>query len=108
MYGRLGKTSSRVPSIPPFAAAIRKILQAAAAVVQGLSHLSGCGGIVLLNALHDAVEVLGGGGCPAQAHQGRKICFSLVPTSSCSTNSPRSAAARPRFTTSMNRVSSSR
>src|SRR5439155_26446805 len=93
---------------PPLAAAVRKSPQATTALVQRLRHLRGCTRIVFLNVPNNAIEVFGRRCCPAQTHQGCKICFSLAPTSSCSTNSPRSAAARPMFTASMKQVSSSR
>jgi hypothetical protein len=72
---------------------------------KGLCHLGGHSWIVWLNVPQDIVKhniekIVGGGSSPAEAHQGSKISFSFLPTSSCSTNYWRAAAASPRLTAS--------
>ncbi len=54
------------------------------------------------------VEIVGGSVSPAQPHRRGKICFSFLPTSSCSTNSPGAAASNPRLTAATKFVPSSR
>jgi len=44
------------------------VSQTATTTVKDPCHLSHCSGIVLSNAPHDAVEVVGSRCCPAQAH----------------------------------------
>src|SRR5580704_4170658 len=89
-------------------ATIRKAPQTVATVVDGRRNVGSSDRILLLDVLHDFVEIVGGGSSPAQAHQGCKICFSFLPTSSCSTKSPRAAAAKPTLTASTKCLSSSR
>ena len=103
-----GKNQLTSPIKASLATSAREGFKTTAAIINSRRDLNGGRGVVFLDAPDDAVKIFGGGNCPAQAHQGRSICLSWLPTSSCSTKSPRSAAARPAFTASMKRVSSSK
>ena len=50
------------------ASAVRGVDETFTAVVNSLRHIAGRCGIITPDVLGDAVEVLGGGRCPSQAH----------------------------------------
>jgi hypothetical protein len=85
---------------------VRKLIKRRdAAIDYQRNTAGGRRGILLFDVIANAGEVAYGRLCPADLHQpGNRLSISL-PTSSCSTNSPRSAAAKP-FSTSRTNHSS--
>src|SRR5271157_2757039 len=108
MYGKPEKTSSRVPSIRPFAAATRKAFQLGATIVEDLRHSGGSVRIILLNVENNTCRDPARRELSSAGALWPQNLLDLRPDFAALYKFPRSAAANPRFTASMKWLSCSR